>query len=97
MITTNPQEPALHVTKPDGQNEAYLVLPEEDRRKGFVRAYRDTYTHDTCGRPTTMNRAIAETYARNPKYYGSTFCCHCRQHFPVEEFRWTGEDMIVGT
>lgn len=41
-----------------------------------------------CGVATTMGQAIAETYARDPKYYGSTFCVGCKSHFPVEEFRW---------
>jgi hypothetical protein len=27
-----------------------------------------------CGTVTTMGRALSETYARDPKFYGSTFC-----------------------
>lgn len=50
-----------------------------------------------CGTITTMGIAIAETYARNPKYYGSTFCCQCKQHLPVEEFIWEGTTEIVGS
>lgn len=38
-----------------------------------------------CGCQTSMGQAIAETYARDPKYYGATFCCHCGAHFPVGE------------
>lgn len=38
-----------------------------------------------CGTVTTMGRAIAETYAREPQYYGSTFCVQCGSHFPVGE------------
>jgi hypothetical protein len=41
-----------------------------------------------CGTSTTMGQAIAETYARDPKYYGSTFCVNCKSHLPVDEFRW---------
>lgn len=41
-----------------------------------------------CGTVTTMSQAIAETYARDPKFYGATFCVGCRAHFPVAEFRW---------
>lgn len=38
-----------------------------------------------CGAVTTMARAIAETYARDPKFYGSTFCVRCKDHFAVGE------------
>jgi hypothetical protein len=38
-----------------------------------------------CGTTTTMSRSIAETYARDPHYYGSTFCCACGTHLPVGE------------
>lgn len=41
-----------------------------------------------CGCDTTMGLVIAETYARDPRYYGSTFCCYCQKHFPVGEFVW---------
>lgn len=41
-----------------------------------------------CGATTTMSRALAETWARDVTYYGSTFCCRCRAHFPVAEFIW---------
>lgn len=41
-----------------------------------------------CGTSTTMGTELAETYAADPKFYGSTFCCACRAHFPVNEFRW---------
>lgn len=44
-----------------------------------------------CGTITSMGNAIAETYARNPSYYGSTFCAGCRMHLPVGaggEFVW---------
>lgn len=38
-----------------------------------------------CGTSTTMSQSIAETYARQPDFYGSTFCCHCRTHIRVGE------------
>jgi hypothetical protein len=31
-----------------------------------------------------MGRAIAETYARDPKFYGGTFCCNCGAHYPLK-------------
>jgi len=133
-----------------GQHGAYWVLPEADRKRGFVRPVRRSYIHvgpkpphgelrdltfdeqtrfagldyvkfeaypdsessvvgrywtqaqvdsvSGCGAMTTMGIAIAETYARDPGYYkGGTFCCKCRDHFPLDEFVWDGTNEKVGT
>lgn len=145
-LTTDQNDRRIHKAKPDGQNEAYLVLPEEERAKGFVRPVRRSYIHvglkpkhplrdltpdeknlyadsgftkfecypesesprvgrfwtdeelrGGCGTVTTMGLALAETYARDPKFYGSTFCCGCRKHFPVKQFLWDGTEEIVGS
>jgi len=93
-LTTDPNDPRLTHgadTEPVEQAEVYLVLSEEERAKGFVRPLRLSYWHTKCGAVTTMNRAIAETYARNPQFYGGTYCATCRQHRPVGpdgEFHW---------
>lgn len=93
-LTDNPRDPELtHGTDPaDGppveQAPAYLVLSEEERAKGFVRPVRRSYWHEACGAVTTMSVEIAETYARQPKFYGSTYCATCRRHRPVAEFHW---------
>lgn len=53
-----------------------------------------------CGVVTTMGVALAETYAREPGFYGSTMCVGCRTHLPVGangEFVWDGTDERVGT
>ena len=53
-----------------------------------------------CGVETRMPSACAETYAREPGYYGSTFCCGCGKYLPVGErgeFVWDGTDERVGT
>ena len=50
-----------------------------------------------CGTVTTMGLALAETYARNNKFYGFTYCCTCQKHRPVEEFVWEGTDETVGS
>jgi hypothetical protein len=84
-----------------GQHEVYLVLSDEERAKGFVRPYRDKYVHLTCGAVTMMGRPIAETYARDPHFYGATFCVRCDMHRPVGEhgeFVWDdGSGQKVGT
>ncbi len=144
IITTNPKDPNLHKVGDDGMNEAYLVLSEEERAKGFVRPYRDRYIHkgirpkyslrdltkkehklydsvgyvkyekypkglstigkfwtkekleSGCGTETIMGRELSETYARNPKFYGATYCVSCRTHFPVSEFNWS-DGKVVGS
>jgi hypothetical protein len=50
-----------------------------------------------CDTVTSMNLALSETYARNPKFYGATFCCTCNKHLPVDEFVWEGTDQTVGS
>ena len=96
-LTTDPTDPRLtHGADPaDGgpveQAEVYLVLSEAERAQGFVRPVRTSYWHTVCGKVTTMAVPLAETYARDPGYYGATFCAHCRQHRPVGaagEFHW---------
>jgi|SRR5882724_2595664 len=137
-------------TEAIGQHKGYIVLCEEERRKGFVRPYRDAYRHVgplICGRNlsslflghgsegpctcnacqlraitcymdkghkgkcgmvtgpkpkpcrsvTTMGRALSETYARDPSFYGATFCCQCNKHLPVAEFVWTADGERVGS
>lgn len=158
-LTTDPNDPKLKEGQKNetGQHTVYLVLSEEERAKGFVRPYRDSYVHkgrfykfwrDTemldkvsvhdgttyvakvpvladengkyhgwshltneelaslnntqgyvggCGSSTKMARPIAETYSRNPHYYGATFCCSCNRHLPVGEFVWDGTDERVGS
>lgn len=111
-------------TETTGQHKSYIVLCEDERKKGFVRPYRDAYKHvgpnicglhigpdgatvcymdpshegscgdatgprpQRCGTVTTMGRALSETYARDPSFYGATFCVTCNKHLPVAEFVW---------
>lgn len=154
-LTTDRNDPELTHgvdTAPAPQAGAYLVLSEEERRRGFVRPVRTSYRHvgpagprgktaplspeeaarypdfalfetwsdedgsrppgrggsgrfwtqaeldavgKGCGSETAMSRAIAETYARNPAFYGATYCVACSKHLPVEEFVWVEADGSV--
>lgn len=111
-LTTDPSDPRLGHGSDDapigGQHDVYLVLSEEERAKGFVRPVRRAYvhvgapdgSHPGCGSVTTMGQALSETYARDPHFYGSTFCVRCDMHRPVGangEFVWDGTDERVGT
>ena len=96
-LTTDKNDPGLHKKGSDGQNAVYLVLSDEEIAKGFIRPYRQTYIHDKCGVATTMNKTISETYARDPKFYGATYCMGCQKHLPVSEFTWDGTKEKVGS
>lgn len=98
MLTIDKNDPCLiQGQKEEGQNECYLVLSEEERAKGFIRPFRNAYIHNKCGTRTTMGNAISETYARDPKFYGATFCTGCNTHLPVSEFTWDGTNEEVGS
>mgnify|MGYP006935484387 CR=1 FL=1 len=152
-LTTDKNDPCLNKQRPDGQNECYLVLSEEERQKGFVRPFRNKYTHvgrkieldggtiellseeeakrfgthikythflrypesksplvgkaltqeevdnigkyiGGCGAETRMGDALSETYARDPKFYGATYCVGCKTHLPVNEFIWSDGEIL---
>lgn len=99
-ITEDREDPGLSEIDPETRmQEKYLVLSDEERARGFVRPVRLTYVHETCGVATSMGVAIAETYARDPSFYGGTYCVRCRDHFPVGaggEFVWE-DGSKVGT
>lgn len=73
----------IHWTKADGKPVPVVVI----NANGFK----------GCGGVTRMGLDIAETYARDPHSYGSTYCVHCRMHLPVSEFTWDGAEELVGS
>lgn len=77
--------------KADGQHERHPVNVEGE----YVAPVRHTYIH-TCGGATKVPQFVAETYAKNPKFYGKTFCVGCKDYFPVGEFMWDNTDIKVG-
>ena len=55
MATTSDRnDPAIHEVKANGQNENYLVLPDEELAKGYIRPLRYGYVHTKCGVRTKM-------------------------------------------
>lgn len=102
-LTTDPEDPGLRETREDGQQQTYLILSDAERVRGFVRPVRQKYRHVACGTVTTMGLAIAETYARDPAFYGRTFCCHCGKHFRLTDsdgkpaFLWEPDGSPVGS
>jgi hypothetical protein len=92
-LTTDPEEARNSPIDPEtGMQETYVVLSDEERAKGFVRPVRTSYLHDRCGKVTTMGLPIAETYARDPYYYGGTYC----GVGPQGEFTWVDRGQDTG-
>jgi hypothetical protein len=81
---------------PIPQHEVYLVLSEEERAKGFIRPLRRAYIHvrgdRACHTQTRMGLELCETYARQPTFYGATYCVGCSMHLSVAEFDWIEAD-----
>jgi hypothetical protein len=109
-LTTDPHDPDLGYgvdRAPAAQNSKYLVLSEAERARGFTRPVFRSYIHHDpeCGVVTSMGLELCETYARDPSFYGATYCCGCRMHRPVGaqgEFTWLDGDgsdtgILVGT
>ena len=98
MLSGNPETPDHREINPQtGMQKDYVVLCADERAKGFVRPVRRTYRHKVCNSTTTMDLALAETYARDPGFYSGTFCASCREHRPLDEFVWEGTDERVGS
>lgn len=103
-LTTDPRDPRLGHgvdSEPIPQHDVYLVLSEEERARGFVRPYRNTYRHIECAVDprvvTSMGAELSETYARQPTFYGATYCVACQMHKPVSEFVWDVDGEVVGS
>lgn len=92
LVDGSPVTPEHLEIQSDGMQKGYVVLNEEERKRGFIRPVRRTYVHTKCGVATTAALALAETMARDPAFYTGTYCCGCRTHFtfgtPDGEFLW---------
>jgi hypothetical protein len=80
----------------------YIKYPKSESPLSGMYLTKEEYEHigeyvGGCGTLTIMNLVISETYARNPKFYGSTYCMGCMKHLPVEEFEWEGTNEKVGS
>lgn len=74
---------------------AYEIYPEDSAIVG--RYWTAEQLASGCGEITTMGVALSETYARDPKFYGATYCAHCSMHRPVAEFTWDADGQVVGS
>ena len=91
-IVLSDEERAKGYVRPVRQE--YIHTGTNPKMEGSVLLQPDK---DGCGTLTKMARDIAETYARDPSFYGGTFCVGCRSHFPLAQFRWAGTVEVVGS
>lgn len=103
-VGIRPQHPTQPLTEEQERlfgGEGYVAYEKYREGSGAIgRFWTKAQLESGCGGTTTMGRALAETYARDPKFYGGTFCATCRAHFPVGEkgeFLWAGTEERVGT
>ena len=101
-VGVRPEYPLVDLT--EEEHERYdkfgYVKKEEypkERHPVTGRYWTEKDLNSGCGAVTTMGQALAETYSRDPKFYGSTMCVGCGKHFPVEEFVWDVDNTRVGS
>lgn len=100
-VGIRPKYPLRDLTAEEQQQYAqfkyskYEEYPPGETMVG--RFWTDDQLKSGCNSETSMSQAIAETYARDPKFYGATFCCHCGKHIGVEQFVWIDDGSVVGS
>jgi hypothetical protein len=101
--SVGPQNPLRDLTEEEQQRYDRLGYVKYEQYPGEVDICNGRYWTQKqldakgCGTVTTMSSELAETYARDPKFYGGTFCCGCGKHLPVDEFVWAGTNERVGS
>jgi len=75
-----------------GETRAGTYLTQQDVDRIKLKG-----SYGGCDVKTDMSLSLCETYARDPKFYGSTFCCGCGKHLPVGEFMWVEDGQVVGS
>lgn len=68
-LTTDPNDPALHQTEPNGMQRKYLVLSPDEIRKGYVKPFRPSYRH-VGERPEYPLRDLTEDEQSRYAQYG---------------------------
>ena len=105
-VGKRPQYPLADLTDEQKARfgDAYVkweAYPEEMLPRAGRYWTKEELERPACRQTTTMGRAIAETYARDNTFYGSTYCTTCCMHRPVAEFTWVelngAEGPVLGT
>jgi hypothetical protein len=68
------------------------ALTEDEKKAGLIRPLRRKYIHFHCGKVSTlqppkpgMTLDTAETFAKDPAFFGSMLCQNCGMHFRCVE------------
>lgn len=69
MITDDPKHPGINKKTESGQDEAYLVLSEAERARGFIRPVRTRYIHKGI-RPKHNLRPLTEEESNRYAQFG---------------------------
>ena len=100
-VGIKPRFPLRELTKEEAlqySGEKYVSFEEyPESEHPAVGRYWTAKQLKTCGGETVMGQKLSETYARDPKFYGATFCASCGNHFPVAEFVWSKDNEVVGS
>ena len=95
----------VEIKRHAGKTEPYIAYepyPQGHRSRASGRLWTQERLDKVgkgCNTVTMMGQALAETYAREPGFYGSTYCVGCDMHKPVGmdgEFVWDGTNERVG-
>lgn len=99
-VGIGPEYPCRDLTEEEKERYSGLgyvcfeIYPEGSNAKG--RFWSQAELDSGCGGVTIMPVKCAKTYAANPRFYGRTFCCHCKDYFPVKQFVWLDDGSRVG-
>ena len=90
-VGTKPRYPLRELTPEEKEKHiknkyvAYEKYPESESPVDGMHWTQQQLDNKGCGGVTTMTGDLAETYARDPSFYGATFCVGRGKHLPVGE------------
>lgn len=88
-LTNDPNDPDLKVLHTTKQYKKTLVHHESERTPAkFVNQLRNKFRHLKCHQMSTVATSVAETLARDPKFYKELFCGTCQVYVPITELVW---------
>jgi len=73
----------------------FELYPDAETTGRVGRFWTEKELQAGCGGVTNMGTALAETYARDPSFYGATFCAICKLHLRVWEFVWVVDGLVT--
>jgi hypothetical protein len=95
-VGVKPKYPLRDMT--EEEKRRFPDFDKAEEKEHGIRYWRQSdLDHAGCNEVTIIAPAIAETYARNPHFYGATYCTHCHKHLTVTDFVWTADETVVGS